>query len=86
MKNSIGILDAENSADFIVSSSELVCQMFGADCLREFVADVCQSWPRISKIEDITVSDSSPVYTLCLRKMTKASRGILKKLLASFLQ
>ena len=85
MKNLFGILDAKTSADLIVSSRELVCQMFGPDCLSEFVADVCQSWARISKIEDITVNDSGTVYALRLRKMTQASCGILKKLLASFL-
>ena len=70
MKNLFGILDAKTSADLIVSSRELVCQMFGPDCLSEFVADVCQSWARISKIEDITVNDSGTVYALRLRKMT----------------
>ena len=84
MKNLFGILDAKTSADLIVSSRELECQMFGPDCLSEFVADVCQSWARISKIEDITVNDSGTVYALRLRKMTQASCGILKKLLALF--
>ena len=35
--------------------------------------------------EDITVNDSGTVYALRLRKMTQASCGILKKLLASVL-
>ena len=85
IKNLVGILDAKTSADLIRSGRELVVEIFGPDCLVDFVSDVCRSWAEISKIEDIAVSDSATAQALRLRKMTQASFGILKKLLAVFL-
>ena len=87
MQNLIQTLDAKSSKEFILASRELASQILGPSSLSDFVADVCSSWPNLSKIrhEHVEVEDNGTVYALRLRKMTQASCGLVKKFLASFL-
>ena len=87
MQNLIQILDAKSSKKFILASRELASQILGPSSLSDFVADVCSSWPNLSKIrhEHVEVEDNGTVYALRLRKITQASCGLVKKFLASFL-
>ena len=77
-------LESKSATEFIVSSRDWISQMFGDEALEEFVGDVCASWSKISEIKEIALEDSGSVYALELRKMTQASKGIMRKFLASF--
>ena len=79
------ILDAKSPTELITASRCLVSQMFGPDHVEEFVADVCQLWTKLSKVDFVDIQDIGTVYALRLRKMTQASCGLLKKFLAAFL-
>ena len=50
MQNLIQILDAKSSKEFILASRELASQILEPSSLSDFVADVCSSWPNLSKI------------------------------------
>ena len=79
------VLESKSAKEFIVSSRDLISQMFGDEALQEFVGDVCASWSKISEIKEIGTEDTGSIYTLKLRKMTQASQGVKKQFLASFL-
>ena len=80
------ILDAKSPTELITASRDLVSQIFGPDDVGQFVEDVCQSWTKISNINDVVdIQDVGTSYALRLRKMTQASCGLLKKFLAAFL-
>ena len=78
-------LESKSANEFIVSSRDLISQMVGDEALEEFVGDDCASWSKISEIKEIALEDFGSIYALKLRKMTQASKGIMKKFLASFL-
>ena len=78
------VLESKSAKEFIVSSRDLISQMFGDEALEEFVGDVCASWSKISEIKKIATKDTGSIYALKLRKMTQASQGVMKQFLASF--
>ena len=79
------VLESKSAKEFIVSSRDLISQMFGDEVLEEFVGDVCASWSKISEIKDIALEDTGSIYALKLRKMAHANQGVMKQFLASFL-
>ena len=79
------VLESKSAKEFIVSSRDLISQMFGDEVLEEFVGGVCASWSKISEIKDIALEDTGSIYALKLRKMAQASQGVMKQFLASFL-
>ena len=79
------VLESKSAKEFIVSSRDLISQMFGDEALEEFVGDVCASWSKISEIKEIAAEDTGSIYALKLRKVTQASQGVMKQFLASFL-
>ena len=79
------VLESKPAKEFIVSSRDLISQMFGDEVLEEFVGDVCASWSKISEIKDIALEDTGSIYALKLRKMAQASQGVMKQFLASIL-
>lgn len=85
VQNLIQILDAKSSKEFIMASRELASQILGPSNPSDFVADVCSSWPNLSKIQHVEMEDTGTVYALRIRKMIQASVGLVKKFLASFL-
>ena len=52
---------------------------------RCIVSDVCKSFEKIEAIQDIEIADQGTTFALRLRKMVRASDGLLKTPLASFL-
>ena len=78
------VLESKSAKEFIVSSRDLISQMFGDETLEEFVGDVCASRSKISEIKEIALEDSSSIYALKLQKMTQASQGIMKNFLHHF--
>ena len=85
INNLTKVLESKSAKEFIVSSRDLISQMFGDEVLEEFVGDVCTSWSKISEIKEIALEDAGDIYALKLRKMTQASQGVMKQFLASFL-
>ena len=79
------VLESKSAKECIVSSRDLISQMFGDGALEEFFGDVSTSWSRIFEIKEIALEDSGSIYALEQRKMTQASQGIMEKYLASFL-
>ena len=79
------VLESKSAKEFIVSSRDLISQMFGDEVLEEFFGDVCASWSKISEIKDIALEDTGSIYALKLQKMAQASQGVMKQFLASFL-
>ena len=79
------VLESIPAKEFIVSSRDLISQMFGDEVLEEFVGDVCASWSKISEIKGIPLEDTGSIYALKLQKMAQASQGVMKQFLASFL-
>ena len=80
------VLESKSAKEFIVSSRDLISQMFGDEALEEFVGDVCASWSKISEIKEIATEDKVVSRLIMkLRKMTQASQGVMKQFLASFL-
>ena len=53
INNSKKVLESKSAKEFIVSSRDLISQMFGEGALEEFVGDVCASWSKISEIKEI---------------------------------
>ena len=53
INNSKKVLESKSAKEFIVSSRNLISQMFGEEALEEFVGDVCASWSKISEIKEI---------------------------------
>eukprot|EP00794_Sanderia_malayensis_P003798 gene3798-4323_t len=51
------ILESKSANEFIVSSRDLISQMFGDEVLEEFVSNVCASWSKISEIKEIALED-----------------------------
>ena len=79
------VLESKSPKDFIVSSRDLISQMFGDEGLDELVSDVCASWSTISELRDIALEDTGSIFALKLRKMAQAIQGVMKQFLASFL-
>ena len=87
INNLMKILDAKSSKDLIIAGKDLVSQMFGQGHVSELVSDVCKSsWGNVSKLTEnhLDFEDTGTCYALRLRKMTQASCGLLRKLLATF--
>ena len=66
------ILDAKLSTELINERRGTVSQMFGLDHVGEFVADLCRSWTKLSKIDSVDIQNMGILYALCLRKMAQA--------------
>ena len=79
------ILDPKLSTELITERRGTVSQMFGLDHVGEFVADLCRSWTKLSKIDSVDIQNMGILYALCLRKMAQASCGRPKSPLQLFL-
>ena len=55
------VLESKSAKEFIVSSRDLISQMFGDEVLEEFVGGVCASWSKISEIKDIALEDTGSI-------------------------
>ena len=58
------ILDAKSPTQLIIASRHLVSQIFGPDDVGQFVEGVCQSWTKISNINDVDIQDVGTLYAL----------------------
>ncbi len=78
-------MNARTANEFIVTCRDLVSQILGEGILEEYVSDVCISWGKVAEFEELDIKDKGISLALKLRKNGRASTGIMRKFLATFL-